>query len=68
MLAAGEDGIGVREQKFFLDVGRPRWAPEDPEQQVEIAGPQGIEQRFVGAVQHVNRCARIQGKELANRV
>jgi len=59
VLTADENGVRVREQKFFPDVGRPGGASEHPEQQVEIAGTQGIEQRLVGAVDDVNRCARI---------
>src|SRR5207302_5311123 len=43
VLVANEDGIRVREQKLFLEVGRPRRAPEHPEQEVEIAGSQRLE-------------------------
>ena len=43
VLAANEDGIWVREQKFFGDVGRPCWPPKYPKQDVEIAGTQGVQ-------------------------
>ena len=68
VLAADEDGIGIREQKFFLDVARPCRSSENPEDQVEVARPQCIEQRLVGAVRDMNGCTRVQGKKPPDRV
>src|ERR1700738_4186580 len=63
VLPTNKNGISIREQKFFLDVGRPGWPSKHPEQQVEIARPKGIEQPLVGPIEDVNRCVRIYGKK-----
>jgi hypothetical protein len=68
VLAPDNDGIRIREQKLFPDVDRPRRAPEHSEQQVEIAGTQGIEQRLVGTIQNVDERGRIRRKKLIDRL
>src|SRR5262249_45588059 len=68
VLAADEDGIGIGEQEFLLDVARPRRPPENPEQEVEVAGAQRIEQRLVGTIRDADRCAWIEREKSPDRV
>jgi hypothetical protein len=67
MLAANNDDVRIGEEKLFPHVVRPRRAPQDPEEEVEITGAQRIEQRLVRTIQDMDRRARIQCKKLIDR-